>query len=245
MTRFDTVHGFTAPKKVFSKEERENLERCLRGVSASEQKKSQSETQEFTSESKEAGGSSGSTSTAIVDEEMAEDEQGTPPTFTLKMCVSGGTYVRSLAHDVGHSVKSAAHVVTLTRTRQGRFVLDDQTLEANVGTGDSVKTTEQATESESGLPFRTCVPWDVFEHALSVAPGLNSKSAHKPTTSKNTEQTTSGEKEGEVAEPTIPDSVADAVVGGEGQVDDGVDEDGWRPWERAVMEAMEIVDGKK
>lgn len=66
-------------------------------------------------------------------------EEGTPPTFELKMTVSSGTYVRSIAHDLGHALGSAAHVVTLTRTRQGEFKLDD----------------------EDG-----CVPWSVFEDAL-------------------------------------------------------------------------------
>jgi len=40
------------------------------------------------------------------------------------MVVSSGTYVRSIVHDLGLALGSAAHVVKLTRTRQGAFVLN-------------------------------------------------------------------------------------------------------------------------
>ena len=66
-----------------------------------------------------------------------------PTAFVLSMKVSGGTYVRSIVHDVGRALGSAAHVVTLTRSRQGKFALDP-------GAGED----------------RSCVPWDVFEKAL-------------------------------------------------------------------------------
>lgn len=65
-----------------------------------------------------------------------------PPIFTLKMTVSSGTYVRSIVHDIGLALGSAAHVVLLTRTRQGDFALDEGEQEGN------------------------CVPWSVFEKAL-------------------------------------------------------------------------------
>ena len=95
-----------------------------------------------------------------------------PTAFTLSMKVSGGTYVRSIVHDLGRALGSAAHVVTLTRSRQGRFTLDPGTEED-----------------------KSCVPWNVFENALK--------------------------DEGEPGE------------------------DGWRPWEREVLERLEIVDEQK
>jgi tRNA pseudouridine55 synthase len=52
-------------------------------------------------------------------------EEGNGLAFVLKMTVSSGTYVRSLVHDLAHAVGSAGHVVRLTRSRQGRFVLGD------------------------------------------------------------------------------------------------------------------------
>ena len=66
-----------------------------------------------------------------------------PTAFVLRMRVSGGTYVRSIVHDLSHALGSAGHVVTLTRSRQGRFAL------------------EPTSEDD-----RACVPWEVFEKAL-------------------------------------------------------------------------------
>jgi len=87
------------------------------------------------------------------------------------MKVSGGTYVRSIVHDLSHSLGSAGHVVTLTRSRQGRFTL------------------EPTDPSDFG-----CVPWEVFQKAV--------------------------EDPGEA------------------------DEDGWKDWEREVMDKLEIVGEK-
>lgn len=46
------------------------------------------------------------------------------PYFDLSMTCGKGTYVRTLAHDIGHAVGSGAHLVSLVRTRVGRFGLD-------------------------------------------------------------------------------------------------------------------------
>ena len=44
-----------------------------------------------------------------------------PPLLTLRMAVSSGTYVRSLAHDLGQALGCGGHVVALRRTSVGRF----------------------------------------------------------------------------------------------------------------------------
>jgi tRNA pseudouridine55 synthase len=110
-------HSFSWPEKEFSAEDKEALERALKGAAQD----------------------------AVVQDEP--EEGGTanekPLAFVLDMSVSGGTYVRSIVHDLGHALGSAGHVVTLTRTRQGRFVLDP------------VK------DEDHG-----CVSWEVFEKAL-------------------------------------------------------------------------------
>lgn len=62
---------------------------------------------------------------------------------------SGGTYVRSIVHDLAHSLGSAGHVVTLTRTRQGRYTLDSGSAED----GDV-----------------ECIDWDVFRRASGAGP---------------------------------------------------------------------------
>ncbi|KAH9958304.1 pseudouridine synthase [Russula dissimulans] len=66
-----------------------------------------------------------------------------PTAFVLQMRVSGGTYVRSIVHDLAHALGSAGLVVSLTRSRQKGYVL------------------EPAEEGD-----RRCVPWEVFEAAL-------------------------------------------------------------------------------
>ncbi|KAJ8517556.1 hypothetical protein ONZ45_g5258 [Pleurotus djamor] len=84
----------------------------------------------------------------VEDTSASSDER--PAAFVLSMKVSGGTYVRSLVHDLAHSLGSAGHVVTLTRSRQGRFALEPQ--------------------EEDGNPQFGCVPWEVFQDA-SKSPG--------------------------------------------------------------------------
>lgn len=109
-------HDFKYPEQVLSEEQKRALEKTLRSVQED---------------------------VRVVDEpeEPVEDDRR-PTAFVLKMKVSGGTYVRSIVHDLGHAVGSAAHVVTLTRSRQGRFTL------------------EQAEVGDMG-----CVSWDVFKAA--------------------------------------------------------------------------------
>lgn len=48
-----------------------------------------------------------------------------PPDFDLRVVCSSGTYIRSLAHDLGRALGSAAHLVALRRTRVGEIVLAD------------------------------------------------------------------------------------------------------------------------
>lgn len=80
---------------------------------------------------------------SLKDEVETPDEGQNPPAFVLKMKVSGGTYVRSIVHDLAHHLKSAGHVVTLTRSRQGKFVMDKPSEVGDV----------------------SCIPWEVFQRA--------------------------------------------------------------------------------
>ncbi|KDQ14327.1 hypothetical protein BOTBODRAFT_32793 [Botryobasidium botryosum FD-172 SS1] len=82
------------------------------------------------------------TAPSATTEEQPTTDERIPPVFMLKMTVSSGTYVRSIVHDIGLALGSAAHVVTLTRTRQGDFSLGDENSEGN------------------------CLKWDVLEQAL-------------------------------------------------------------------------------
>jgi tRNA pseudouridine(55) synthase len=60
---------------------------------------------------------------ATTDE--TEPADAPPAAFTLDMTVTSGTYVRSIVHDLGAAVGSAAHVVRLTRSRQGEFSIGE------------------------------------------------------------------------------------------------------------------------
>ena len=50
-----------------------------------------------------------------------------PPQFTLEVACSPGTYVRSLAHDLGQVLGCGAHLVELTRLASGEFRLEEAT----------------------------------------------------------------------------------------------------------------------
>ncbi|CRX39301.1 tRNA pseudouridine(55) synthase TruB [Estrella lausannensis] len=47
------------------------------------------------------------------------------PVLTLKVACSKGTYIRSLAHDIGAFMGCWAHLTELTRLRSGQFVIGD------------------------------------------------------------------------------------------------------------------------
>ncbi len=48
-----------------------------------------------------------------------------PPLLTLEIECGKGTYIRSLAHDLGQSLGCGAHLKSLTRTRCGNFTIED------------------------------------------------------------------------------------------------------------------------
>ncbi|WRT65612.1 tRNA pseudouridine(55) synthase [Kwoniella shivajii] len=88
-----------------------------------------------------------------------------PPTFKVRMTVSSGTYVRSIVHDVGVALGCGAHVVELTRTRQGEFSLygDEQALsEITTAEEDKLEGVEEVTGPTGGS-----IPWSVWERALA------------------------------------------------------------------------------
>ncbi|KAF8651439.1 hypothetical protein AX16_004740 [Volvariella volvacea WC 439] len=107
-------HSFRWPEKSLSSDEKKAMETALRGVDQN---------------------------ASVDDGAEPSGPENSPYAFILRMKVSGGTYVRSVVHDLAHAIGSAGHVVTLSRTRQGRFALNPA-------------------EEDYG-----CVPWDVLERA--------------------------------------------------------------------------------
>lgn len=47
------------------------------------------------------------------------------PYLTLSITCSKGTYIRSIAHDLGIMLQTGAHVLQLTRTRSGSYTIDE------------------------------------------------------------------------------------------------------------------------
>lgn len=115
-----------------------------------------------------------------------------PAAFTVRMTVSSGTYVRSIVHDIGLALGCGAHVVKLTRTRQGEFVLNgpkDEELLDSFAAEMEAEEAAKAEKAEGGVrPTQLiedeeaaansapvcknqksvpCVPWDVFERAIA------------------------------------------------------------------------------
>ncbi|KAJ5120677.1 uncharacterized protein N7515_010065 [Penicillium bovifimosum] len=61
--------------------------------------------------------------TEEVPVESADEPKPQPPAVKIKMTVTSGFYVRSLAHDLGKAVGSCALMSELVRTRQGEYDL--------------------------------------------------------------------------------------------------------------------------
>jgi tRNA pseudouridine55 synthase len=59
-----------------------------------------------------------------------------PPDVGFRATVSGGTYIRSLARDVGQALGCGAHLATLLRTRVGPFRLEDAVTPERLTAGD-------------------------------------------------------------------------------------------------------------
>jgi len=60
-----------------------------------------------------------------------------PPDATIDVRCSSGTYIRSLAHDIGATLGCGAHLIALTRLASGSFSIDDAvTLENLTGLQD-------------------------------------------------------------------------------------------------------------
>ncbi|PVH73877.1 pseudouridine synthase [Cadophora sp. DSE1049] len=73
-----------------------------------------------------------------TDVKVKSESKG-PPAVRLRMTVTSGFYVRSLCHDLGAAVGSAALMAELERTRQGEFELGKNVLEwEELGQGEKV-----------------------------------------------------------------------------------------------------------
>lgn len=171
-----------------------------------------------------------------------------PPIFEIQLTVSSGTYIRSIVHDIGLALGSAAHVVKLTRTRQGEFVLDPPrattVLDGEVGatTGGAEKEQEQpaagggeAANPEGGAP-----------ETAAAAAAAAAEEAPKPQQQQQQpnkvelETFSGGCIEWSLLEKAIA-AHAEAKKAGREEVTEGRDEDGWLEWERELLSKCKEV----
>ena len=66
-----------------------------------------------------------------------------PPRLTLAIECSKGTYIRSLAYDLGEQLHCGAHLAALTRTRSGPFLLSESITLEQLATAASTGTIEE------------------------------------------------------------------------------------------------------
>ncbi|KDE03593.1 hypothetical protein MVLG_05928 [Microbotryum lychnidis-dioicae p1A1 Lamole] len=99
-----------------------------------------------------------------------------PPTFEISLTVSSGTYVRSIIHDIAIALGSRAHVVKLTRTRQGQFVLDVPSPAGSPASSEAVEGEARVVEEGTTLG---CVQWETLEAAIKAF-DANKQAGTKP-----------------------------------------------------------------
>lgn len=58
-------------------------------------------------------------------EEESENQKPKTRDQTVRVCCSAGTYIRTLAEDIGRKLETGAHLAELRRTRAGRFDLSN------------------------------------------------------------------------------------------------------------------------
>ena len=135
------------------------------------------------------------------------------------MTVSSGTYVRSIVNDIGKALSSAAHVVVLTRTRQGEFSL------------------------EKG----NCVDWSVFKDAVELEEKeWKARKALEPSREKGKKGGKKAEVKKVVAPVEEDEEMMgnDEVVAEAPKVEEKKEEkveEGLKEWEKAVLEKFEFV----
>ncbi|BGP22369.1 pseudouridylate synthase 4 [Rhodotorula toruloides] len=173
-------HAYEYPKEELEEDKKQELERLEKMVK--EGRTTVPSQEEVAQEEVAQGGKEAGASTAAGEANESEagpsdsSSSSRPPIFEIHLTVSSGTYIRSIVHDIGIALGSAAHVVKLTRTRQGEFVLEPPSastvLYAGEGAekkeGDEAEVVKEKTAD--GLELETftggCVEWSMLEKAI-------------------------------------------------------------------------------
>lgn len=154
---------------------------------------------------------------ATAPADASDERDVAPAAFTLDMTVSSGTYVRSIVHDVGARAGSAAYVVKLTRTRQGKWVMPEAAGESTADAGSRAPETKAA------------IPWEVFQRAIDKLPGRADDDR-----SGKRQVTESGTKASAPEEEKVDEADQARAAGASEQSSDGLAE-----WERMVLDTMD------
>jgi tRNA pseudouridine55 synthase len=170
----DGGHTYTWPEKRLTAEEKEVFSKLTKMVN-------------------DAGGEGAEVAKAeevdLSSAEMPEVSAKTglrPASFTVRMTVSSGTYVRSIVHDVGvalgfvlhgdeeqlaaiEDVKAAGELAATPkweRVKQQSLIPMTEEELANIAESTTVAETSSSAAPASG-PTTGCIPWDVFERAIA------------------------------------------------------------------------------
>ncbi|HBX70533.1 MAG TPA: tRNA pseudouridine(55) synthase TruB [Chloroflexi bacterium] len=121
-----------------------------------------------------------------------------PPEAVLDVYCSSGTYVRSLAHDLGNDLGTGAYLIGLRRTKSGRFTLRDavplrQIQDAFI-TGEWSRYLIPAAEALADWPYITLVGDDVetVRHGHRMPAGPDAKEMIDPAKHPYAEEGTQG-----------------------------------------------------
>jgi tRNA pseudouridine55 synthase len=106
--------------------------------------------------------------TIHIESIAVEEVEG--PDVTLRVICSGGTYMRTLAHDLGQEIGCGAYLAALNRERVGKFHLEDAVSLENIS-------------SEDLIPLREALP-PVPVVPLNVAQAENVREGRAVTVSK-------------------------------------------------------------
>jgi len=145
------------------------------------------------------------------------------------MTVSSGTYVRSIVHDLGLALGSAAHVVKLTRTRQGEFVLDPPEASTVLSAGGEEPAASAAGEGAVDGAEGEAAKAD--GEAAAAGDGA-SEPAPAPAAPVELDTFTGGCVEWTLLEAALQ---AQDEAKKSGKEVEGRDEDGWLEWERDLL----------
>ncbi|GAA5885919.1 hypothetical protein JCM16303_003027, partial [Sporobolomyces ruberrimus] len=153
--------GYEFPKEKLGEEEKLELERMEKMVK---------EGKTVLPDTEEVEKAVDAAKPTVEKEETTTESQGRPPIFEISLTVSSGTYIRSVVHDLGIALGSSAHVVKLTRTRQGQFSLypseSTSTTTSTEATTTGGEAQSEGEEKKVEKVLRGCVEWTMLEKAI-------------------------------------------------------------------------------